>query len=108
MKIVYKQELNIYDPIELFLPKGSKFLQVHTQRNRPMVLYEFDVNIQETERRILKVYPTGQSFGDNHVYIGTFEVKSLAFKEQEKTAIESIKINEFIFIGHVYEEIHFK
>lgn len=107
MKLIYKQALNIYDPTEIFLPKGAKFLFVKSQSNAPMIWYEFDPDVKEKTRRVLRIQLTGRTFNDNQVYLGTFEVKTLGNldDEESRSYTESVKMNEFIFVGHVYEEI---
>jgi len=105
LKLIYKQALNIYDPTELFLPKGSKFLYVKSQSNTPMVWYEFDPDIKEQQRRLLRVHTTGENFFSNQIYVGTFEVKMFGQNHTELTIFEMIKVKEFTFVGHVYEEI---
>ena len=62
---------------------------------------------KEKTRRVLRIQLTGRTFNDNQVYLGTFEVKTLGNldDEESRSYTESVKMNEFIFVGHVYEEI---
>lgn len=107
MKLIHKQALNIYEPTEIYIPKNARFLFVKSQSNTPMIWYEFDPDEKKKERRLLRIQLTGQSFHASQDYIGTFEVKMIATnnKEDENKSFKEAILKEFIFVGHVYEEI---
>lgn len=86
MKTIYKYKLE-ERITNLSLPIGSLFLSTHVQNGTISIWFEIDLNAEENEIRVFKLFGTGEILPDENLhYFGT------------------CKISEYTII-HVYEEI---
>jgi hypothetical protein len=77
-KVIYKYELK--DPFqELALPKGTKVLHVHSQKDSICFWAEVCPHEKYTEIRRFWVVPTGKEVPEYGVYIGTVHMYAGAY-----------------------------
>jgi hypothetical protein len=86
--MIYKYPLELTDSQELFLPKDGLILSVQIQRNQIMLWALVDSNVKDHERRIIRIYGTGQE------HIPASELRFIA----------TVQMNNGQFVWHVFEE----